>query len=92
MNMWQVYEKKTFSRTLKKIPQEVIKNYEVWKRIVELEGPKGLKLIKVFRDETLKGKWRGYRSSRLNKQWRVIYKHEKTLFEIFVIELTPHKY
>lgn len=92
MNMWQVYEKKTFSRTLKKIPQEVIKNYEVWKRIVELEGPKGLKLIKGFRDETLKGKWRGYRSSRLNKQWRVIYKHEKILFEIFVIELTPHKY
>ena len=90
--MWQVYEKKTFSRTLKKIPQEVIKNYEVWKRIVELEGPKGLKLIKGFRDETLRGKWRGYRSSRLNKQWRVIYKHEKKLFEIFVIELTPHKY
>lgn len=90
--MWQVYEKKTFSRTLKKIPQEVIKNYEIWKRIVELEGPKGLKLIKGFRDETLKGKWRGYRSSRLNKQWRVIYKHEKKLFEIFVIELTPHKY
>ena len=90
--MWQVYEKKTFSRTLKKIPQEVIKNYEIWKRIVELEGPKGLKLIKGFRDEPLKGKWRGYRSSRLNKQWRVIYKHEKKLFEIFVIELTPHKY
>jgi toxin HigB-1 len=90
--MWIVYEKKTVQKELKKAPQEILLRYEAWKRIVELSGPKGLRLIKGFYDEGLKGKWQGFRSSRLNHQWRLIYKLEKELFEVYVIELTPHKY
>lgn len=90
--MWTVYEKKSISKVVLKAPKEVIKNYEVWKRIVELEGPMGLKLIKGFNDEALKGKWKGYRSSRLNKQWRVIYKTVADHLEVYVFEVNPHKY
>ena len=90
--MWKLYEKKTLAKQLRKVPKEVLMNYEIWKRIVELEGPQGLKLIKGFRDEALKGDWKGYRSSRLNKQWRVIYSVVKKQLEVYVVEVNPHKY
>ena len=53
--MWLIYEKKSVVKTLKKVPKEVLKHYEIWKRIVELEGLQGLKLVKGFHDEALKG-------------------------------------
>ncbi len=90
--MWQIYEKKTIAKQLRKAPKEVLKNYEIWKRIVELQSPSGLKKIKGFHDEALKGQWNSYRSSRLNKQWRVIYKVLKDACEVYVVEVNPHKY
>ena len=63
---------------------------ELWKRIVEIEGPQGLRLIKGFHDEALQGKWKGYRSSRLSLQWRVIYKVEQNQLQVFVIDVNPH--
>lgn len=83
--MWLIYEKKSVVKTLKKVPKEVLKHYEIWKRIVELEGLQGLKLVKGFHDEALKGEWNGYRSSRLNLKWRVIYTAIAEQFEIYVI-------
>lgn len=43
-------------------------------------------------DEALVGKLKGYRSSRLTLQWRVIYKIEKDALEVFVIDVNSHKY
>ena len=52
-----------------------------------------------FNDEGLRGEWRvesgerrGYRSSRLNLQYRVIYKVERDEVLIQVVQLTPHDY
>lgn len=90
--MWEVYEKKTLAKAIKKIPKPILKKYEVWKRVVELQGPEGLKAIAGFHDEALQGNWRGYRSSRLNIQWRVIYKVSAEVLEVYVVELTPHDY
>jgi len=90
--MWTVFEQKSVVKGIKKIPIEVLRRYEAWKRIVELEGPKGLKMIKGFHDEVLKGKWRGFRSSRLGIQWRVIYKLGDGLLEVYVFEINPHDY
>jgi len=90
--MWSVYEKKTALKNIKKAPSDVTVRYEAWKRIVELQGPNGLRLIKGFHDEALKGQWKDFRSSRLGKQWRVIYKVGKGQLEVFVFELTPHEY
>lgn len=90
--MWKIYEKRFLDRKIKTIPIQIRKHYELWKRIVELEGPQGLRLIKGFRDEALQGEWFGYRSSRLSLQWRVIYKVEKEYLEVYVIDINPHKY
>lgn len=92
--MYHIFEKNTLVKRIKKsqISKNILKRYEVWKRIVELDGTEGLSLIKGFNDEPLKGKWAGFRSSRLSIQWRVIYKIEKNIFEVFVVDINPHEY
>lgn len=90
--MWDVFEKKSIQKVIKNAPNEVLGRYEAWKRIVEISGPQGLKNIRGFRDEALKGEWKGYRSSRLGIQWRVIYKINGEVLEVYVFEITPNKY
>lgn len=90
--MWAIYEKSTCEKALKKAPKDVLKRYEAWKRIVELSGPMGLRQIKGFHDEALKGKWKGCRSSRLDIKWRVIYEVKNKCLEIYVFEVNPHEY
>ncbi|MCB0307941.1 MAG: type II toxin-antitoxin system mRNA interferase toxin, RelE/StbE family [Bdellovibrionales bacterium] len=90
--MWVILEKKTVVKVFKNAPKSFLIRYEAWKRIVELEGPKGLRVIKGFHDEALKGEWKGFRSSRLGIQWRVIYRVDKGQLEVYVVEITPHDY
>ena len=90
--MWDIYEHRNVVRRLNRVPPEVLKRYEKWKDIVEVSGPQGLKLIKGFRDEVLRGEWKGHRSSRLNQQYRVIYKVESDKLFVLVMEVTPHDY
>lgn len=90
--MWSIYEKKSLIKNIRRIPVYVLKHYELWKQIVELEGPQGLQLIKGFHDEALKGQWNGYRSSLLTREWRVIYKIENEQCEVYVIDVNHHDY
>ena len=90
--MWIVYEHRRLDKQLTKIPLEIQKRYEKWKDIVEISGPAGLKLVQGLRDEALRGEWSGFRSSRLNQQYRVIYQVEGDQFKVFVVEITPHDY
>jgi addiction module RelE/StbE family toxin len=89
--MWEVYEHRKAVKQLGS-PTEVLKRYEKWKDIVSISGPNGLRQIKGLRDEALNEEWKGYRSSRLNIQYRVIYKIEKDLVLVQVVEVTPHDY
>ncbi|MEM7135291.1 MAG: type II toxin-antitoxin system mRNA interferase toxin, RelE/StbE family [Myxococcota bacterium] len=66
--------------------------YEAWKRIAELSGPPGLRRIKGFRDEALRGRWQGFRASRLNRQWRLVYRVHHEALQIHVVEAHPHDY
>ena len=77
---------------LELLPTDVLKRYEKWKDIVSISGPDGLKQIRGFRDEALRGEWKGYRSSRLNTQYRVIYKVERDMVLVQVVKVTPHDY
>ena len=79
-------------KKLRKIPVEVLKRYEKWKDIVTISGPQGLRLIKGFHDEALRGQWQGFRSSRLGQQSRLIYKIEDKKLYVKVIDITPHDY
>jgi len=90
--MWDIYEHRKAVKQLASLPFDVLQRYEKWKDIVSISGPDGLKQIRGFRDEALRGEWKGHRSSRLNIQYRVIYKIEKDLVLVQVVNLTPHDY
>lgn len=90
--MWVVFEHRLVTKRLARLPVEVLKRYEKWKDIVEVSGPQGLRLIKGFKDEALRGEWEGHRASRLNDQYRVIYRVETDRLFVLVFELTPHDY
>ncbi len=79
-------------KQLDAMPREMLKRYEKWKDIARISGPPGLRAIKGFHDEALRGEWQGYRSSRLGLQYRVIYRviPEQSLFQ--VVQITPHDY
>lgn len=90
--MWAIYEHRRVSKQLSLIPSDVLKRYEKWKDIVAVSGPQGLRKIKGLPDESLSGEWKGHRSSRLNQQFRVIYKVEKDKVLVQVVNLTPDDY
>lgn len=90
--MWQIFEHRNARRRIRKLPNDVLKRYEKWKDIVQISGPAGLRLIRGFNDKSLRGEWKGHRSSRLSQQYRVIYRVEKDEFFVFVIEVTAHDY
>ena len=90
--MWQIYEHRCVTKGLLAAPIEVQKRYEKWKDIVAISGPQGLRQIRGFNDEPLSGKWKGFRSSRLNIQYRVIYQVQSDQVLVRVEKLTPHDY
>jgi len=90
--MWEVYEQHSLTRKLRKLPIEVLRRYEKWKDIVAISGPPGLRLIKGFHDESLGGEWQGFRSSRLGKRYRIIYRIEAVKVYVQVIDITSHDY
>ena len=90
--MWEVFEHRRVVRQIRKLPVEMLKRYEKWKDIILVSGPRGLRLIKGFNDEALTGEWKGYRSSRLGQQYRVLYRIERGQVRVEVISLTAHDY
>jgi len=90
--MWLIYEHRRVSRQLESILGEILKRYEKWKDIVTVSGPQGLRLIKGFHDESLRGEWKGCRSSRLGSQYRVIYKIVRDQILVQVVNITAHDY
>ena len=90
--MWQILEHKRLDRRFKSLRIDVLKRYEKWKDIVSISGPESLGLIRGFRDEPLRGQWKGFRSSRLSIKYRVIYKIEALEVLVKVIDVTPHDY
>ncbi|MEZ5292484.1 MAG: hypothetical protein R2745_15490 [Vicinamibacterales bacterium] len=90
--MWAILEHGRLDRQVAKMPREILKRYEKWKDIARLSGPPGVRLIKGFHDETLAGKWKGFRSSRLGDQWRVIYRLDLERLTYYVETITAHDY
>jgi Txe/YoeB family toxin of Txe-Axe toxin-antitoxin module len=90
--MRHIKEHKKIDKTITKLPQQVIKKYELWKDIVYRHGPEKLREFPGFNDEKLKGDRLGQRSSRLNALYRVIYIVENDIVTVFVLEIIPHRY
>ena len=90
--MWELLEHRRLDRQLSKAPREVLKRYEKWKDIARLSGPPGVRLIGGLHDEALSGAWKGFRSSRLGDQWRVIYRAVPADSTVYIASVTPHDY
>ena len=90
--MWEIYEHRRAAARLDRLPADILKRYEKWKDIVTVSGPAGLRLIKGFHDEALRGKWQGHRSSRLGLQYRLIYRIEEGAVAVLVVDITAHDY
>ncbi len=90
--MWEVLEHPRVDRQLKQLPTDVLKRYEKWKDIVTISGPQGLRLVRGFHDEPLGGRWQGHRSSRLSRQFRVLYRVESERILVEVVNVTAHDY
>jgi addiction module RelE/StbE family toxin len=92
--MWRIEEHRNVDKDLAsaRVPLEILKRYEKWKDIAALSGPEGLRAIRGFHDEALSGNWKGFRSSRLNEQWRVIYQVVAVALLVRVVRVTAHDY
>ena len=90
--MWNILEHRSIAKTCRKLPIKGVEKYELWKDIVFRHGSGKLREFPGFHDEKLKGDRAGQRSSRLNLQYRVIYKVEKEIVTVSVIDINAHKY
>ena len=86
---WQIIESRLLGKQLKTAPAEIQMKYLIWRNRVEQTGPN---LPGGYRVHALRGKRKGEKSARLNRQWRVIFRafHDQLIVE--ALELTPHKY
>lgn len=90
--MWRIKEHRDIGKICGKLPQQVLKKYELWKSIVHRHGPEKLGEFPGFHDEKLRGGRSGQRSSRLSLQYRVIYAVDKQDVTVYVLEINPHEY
>ena len=90
----RIVETKKAIKDINKAPSEVVYSYQSWAELIETHGLSVLRKFQGYHDEALKGEWKGFRSSRLNKQWRVIYSCDaKGSVQIVTVErVTAHDY
>lgn len=89
-----INESKEAQKDLAKAPKEIQISFEAWARLLEEHGHSILRKFKGYHDEKLVGPLKALRSSRLNKQWRVIYSLDKNgKVQIIEVKRTPpHDY
>jgi len=90
--MWRIREHKGIAKTVRRIPSWIVKEYETWKDLVYRHGPEVLRHYPGYHDEQLRGVRKGQRSSRLSRQYRVIYVVNRDIITVYVLEITPHNY
>jgi addiction module RelE/StbE family toxin len=90
--MWTVLEAAEVKKELRRCPQRILDKYEQWKAIVSAGGPSNLLVLPGLHDEALTGRWRGFRSSRLSLQWRVVYQVQRERVVVAVVRISAHDY
>jgi addiction module RelE/StbE family toxin len=90
--MWTILEASEVKKELRRCPQRILDKYEQWKAIVRASGPSALLALRGLNDEALKGRWRGFRSSRLSLRWRVAYEVRREQVTVVVVRISAHDY
>lgn len=94
MKQAKINERKRAEKDLDKAPKEILQSYETWARLIEIHGTSVLRKFLGYHDEMLRGEWEGFRSSRLNLKWRVIYQVSQSgeIEIVSVARVTAHDY
>ena len=90
--MWTVVQHGKLGRRLRRLPPQVLARYAQWVSVVRNSGPEALRLLPGLRDEASSGEWEGHRSSRLDLQYRVIYRVEREEVQVRVVDVNAHDY
>ena len=91
---WKIAINQKASKTIDRAPEQVRGKYELWHNSIEESGPLAVRVNNSpgFRDHALIGDWAGFRSSYLNKQYRVIYSIDEVNRCVRVEKVGPHDY
>ena len=81
-------------KQLKKAPVQVQMKFYAWVKMVTESGLMTVRRIPGFHDEPLTGKLKGFRSIRLNDQWRAFYTiaSDGSIEFVQVKEVNAHEY
>ncbi len=90
--MAYIVDERKILKTLNKLDKSIRAAYSAWKGIVTNHGLRGLRAVKGFHLEKLKGKRKGQYSCRLNRGYRVFFKKIDNNFVIEVLEINKHEY
>lgn len=90
--VWTIFESKQAKKVIEKLPPQVLRKYQFWLGMMQTQGPEAIMIFPGFKDEALKGEWKGHRSSRLNIQYRVLYRIEEREVAVYVERVDPHTY
>ena len=90
--MWTILEASELKKELRQCPQRILERYEQWKALVMHGGPQSLRQLRGLRDESLRGNWAGFRSSRLDRAWRVLYQVQSVQVVVVVVRISAHHY
>ncbi len=85
---------KRAQKQLKKIPQGIVRNLQLWVQAVTTVGLEEVRKIPGYHDEPLKGDRAGQRSIRLSRSYRAIYeiREDDTIKFVSVEEVSKHDY
>ena len=82
---------KRAEKSLRKVPEQVARNFFTWKGQVEEEGIEVIRKLPGYHDEPLQGKLNGYvRSARLGRGYRVYYSVQAGKLKCIIVEEVNH--
>lgn len=81
------------AKQLRKVPRHIVNNLMIWVMAVEQDGLEGVRKLRGYHDEPLKGDRIGQRSIRLSRAYRAIYEIKgDTAAFVSVEEVSKHRY
>jgi addiction module RelE/StbE family toxin len=90
--IWNVEDSALVKKVLTKAPPQIVRKYQSWLDMMRYHGPEEVARWRGFKDKKLKGTWSSYRSSRLNRQYRIIYRIDYESLTVFVEKVDTHTY
>lgn len=81
-------------RELGRVPHHISRKLWGWVKSVKRDGLEAASMLPGYHDEPLKGKWSGFRSIRLSRNYRALYRLLKKngATAILIAEVNRHEY